>query len=94
VELKSLEGSLRSARIPIQARFEDAHLTIRDLVSLKEGSVLNTNLATDAELFVYIAGQKRFAGVPGRVAKNLAARLVETLEVEPMDLIQPGRERD
>jgi flagellar motor switch protein FliM len=93
-ELRSLEGALRSARIPVQARFEDTQLTLRDLASLKEGSVLNTNLATDAELFVYIAGQKRFAGVPGRVAKNLAARLVETLEVEPMDLIQPGRERD
>lgn len=93
-ERASLEGSIRSARIPIQARFQETKLTLRDLASLKEGSVLNTNLETDTQLFVYIAGQKRFAGVPGRVGKNLAARLMETVEIEPDDLIQPGRERD
>ena len=91
-ERKYLEGSVRNARIPVQARFRETMLTLRDLADLKEGSVLKTDLATDAELFVYVAGQKRFSGVPGRVGKNLAARLEAALEVEPTDLIHPGRE--
>ena len=93
-ERRSLEKSLRSTRIPVQARFRETHILLRDLASLKEGSILNTNLSLDAELFVYVAGQKRFSGVPGRVAKNLAVRLVDAVKVEPTDLIQPGRERD
>lgn len=90
---RNLEGSVRSARIPIQARFGETMLTLRELADLKEGSVLRTDLTTDAELFVYVAGQKRFSGVPGRVGRNLAARLETALEVEPTDLIHPGRER-
>ncbi len=94
LDRRSLESSLRNARIPVQARFRESRLSLRDLAGLSEGSVLNTNLATDSELYVYVAGQKRYAGVPGRVGKNLAARVVAPVEVEPTDLIQPGRERD
>jgi flagellar motor switch protein FliM len=93
-ERKQLESSIRNARIPIQARFKETMLTLRELSGLKEGSILKTDLSTDAELFVYVAGQRRFSGVPGRVGKNLAARLELALEVEPDDLIQPGRERN
>ncbi len=91
-ERKSIEGSLRSARIPIQARFQETSLTLRDLMELKEGSVLRTNLSTEAELLVFVSGQKRFSGVPGRVGRKLAARLESVLEVEPEDIIQPARE--
>lgn len=92
-ERQSLEESLRSARIPVQARFRESRITLRELAALKEGSVLQTNLGTDAELVVMISGQERFSGVPGRVGKKLAARLVGSVDREPNDLIQPGRER-
>jgi flagellar motor switch protein FliM len=91
-EKKYLEGSIRSARIPIQARFRETLLTLRQLAELKEGSILQTDLRTDAELFVFVAGQRRFSGIPGRVGKNLAARLEDAVEIEPADLIQPGRQ--
>jgi flagellar motor switch protein FliM len=93
-ERKHLEGSLRNARIPVQARFKESYVTLKELAALKEGSVLETNLATDSELMVYVAGQKRFAGVPGRMGQNLAARLERTLKPEPEDLIEPSRNRE
>lgn len=94
VERKCLEGTLRNARIPVQARFQESYLSLRELAALKEGSVLSTDLTTDAELRVFVAGQKRFAGVPGRVGRKLAARLTETLKPEPEDIIAPVRDRE
>lgn len=92
-ERQSLEESLRNARVNVQARFRPSRISLKELASLKEGSVLKTTLGTDAELMVLVSGQQRFSGVPGRVGKKLAARLVDILEVEPNDLIQPGGER-
>lgn len=93
LERRSLEESLRNARVNVQARFRASRVSLKELAELKEGSILRTNLGTDAELRILVSGQERFAGVPGRVGKKLAARLVEPLEIEPSDLIQPGRER-
>ena len=93
-ERSRLEKTLRNARIPVQARFPQSYRTLRELAKLQEGSVLQTDLTTDSELSVYVAGQKRFAGVPGRVGRKLAARLERALEPEPADVIQPVRERE
>jgi flagellar motor switch protein FliM len=93
-ERSRLEKTLRNARIPVQARFPQSYRTLRELAELQEGSVLQTDLTTDSELSVYVAGQKRFAGVPGRVGRKLAARLERALEPEPADVIQPVRERE
>ncbi len=91
VERTSVEDTLRSARIPVQARFRDIPVTLRELASLKVGSVMKTGLTTDSELFIMVAGQSRFVGAPGKLGTQLAALVKESLDPEPDDLIQPGR---
>ena len=90
-ERKNVEGTLRSARIPVQARFGEIPVTLRELAALKPGSVLKTGLATDTELFILVAGQKRFVGAPGKLGGKLAALVEAPVETEPDDAIQPGR---
>jgi flagellar motor switch protein FliM len=90
-ERRSAEGTLRSARIPVQARFKEIAMTLRDLAALKPGSVMKTGLSTDTELFLLVAGQKRFVGAPGKLGGNLAALVGQEIEPEPVDAIQPGR---
>lgn len=90
-ERKSVEETLRSARITVQARFKEISMTIRDLSAMRPGTVLRTGLSTDAELFLHIAGQKRFVGAPGKLGGNLAALVGQEIEPEPDDVIQPGR---
>lgn len=91
VERKNVEGTLRTARIPVQARFKAIPMTLRELASLRVGSVLKTGLPTDSELFILVAGQRRFVGTPGKLGGNLAALVRSTLDPEPDDPIQPGR---
>jgi flagellar motor switch protein FliM len=90
-EKRSVEGTLRSARIPIQARFREITMSLRDLACLKPGSVMKTGLSTDTELFLHVAGQKRFVGAPGKLGGNLAALVAHEIEPDPDDVIQPGR---
>jgi flagellar motor switch protein FliM len=90
-ERRSVEGTLRSARIPIQARFKEVTMKLGDLARLRPGSVMRTGLSTDAELFLLVAGQKRFVGAPGKLGGNLAALVGHEIEPDPEDVISPGR---
>jgi flagellar motor switch protein FliM len=91
VERQNVEGTLRSARIPVQARFKEVSLTLRDLAALKPGHIMKTGLSTDAELFILVAGQKRFVGAPGKLGGHLATLVKSETDAEPDDVIQPGR---
>jgi flagellar motor switch protein FliM len=91
VERQNVEGTLRTARIPIQARFRDVPISLGALAALKPGSVLQTGLSTDTELCILVAGQKRFVGAPGKLGGKLAALVGASVETEPDDIIQPGR---
>ncbi len=90
-ERENVEGTLRSARIPVRARFKEVPFTLRELASLQIGSVLKTGISTDADLVLMVAGQQRFVASPGKLGGNLAALVRESLDPEPDDLIQPGR---
>lgn len=90
-ERRHVEGTLRSARIPIQARFASVPIPLRELAALKPGSVVKTGLPTDSQLFILVAGQKRFLGAPGKLGGKLAALVGNPIDAEPEDTIQPGR---
>jgi flagellar motor switch protein FliM len=91
VERRNVEGTLRSARIPVQARFRDVRIPLGTLAALKPGRVLETGIPTDSQLCILVAGQKRFVGAPGKLGGRLAALVGESVEAEPEDTIQPGR---
>ena len=71
------ERALRAARVPVHVRLPDFQLSMRELASLSEGSVLATGLARTAPLEVYIAEQLRYTAGPGRIGHSLAVRLLD-----------------
>lgn len=86
-----IESSLRTARIQLGARLPAFNVSLKDLAALEPGEILPTGLPPTTELELFVAGQKRFIGAPGRVDKNLAVRILDALPPEPEDLIHPGR---
>ena len=86
-----IEDSLRTARITVGARFPTFQVSLSDLAALEPGTILTTGLPSTTELELHVAGQRRFFGAPGRVDQKLAVRILEAVDPEPEDLMQPGR---
>ncbi len=87
-----IETSLRASRIPVAARLSSFSVPLSTLLALKPGRVLTTGLSKATDLEVFVAGQRRFLGTPGRVGKNMAVRVLDITRPEPDDLIEPGRD--
>jgi len=77
------EHSLRGARIPVAARLPAFPLSMRELLGLSTGSVLNTGVARTAELDLIVGAQPRFKAAPGRIGPSLAVRLTDGLLPAP-----------
>ena len=86
-----IETSLRTARITVGARFPTFRVSLGELAALEPGAILKTDLSPTTELELYVAGQRRFFGAPGRVDQQLAVRILDVVDPEPEDLIEPGR---
>ena len=87
-----IEDTLRTAQLTVGARLPAFEMPLSTLLSLQPGSVMGTGLPQDAGLEVFVAGQRRFVGTPGRVGKKLAVRVMDAVSSEPEDLILPGRD--
>jgi flagellar motor switch protein FliM len=73
------EASLRVTRTLVSARLPEFYLSMRDLASLRVGSVLATAIPTNAEIDLLIGTQRRFRGTAGRVGRKLAVRVLEPI---------------
>ena len=73
------ESALRSTKVPLFARLPEFHLSMRELARLEVGTVLPTGISKDARVIVRAGTQERFIGHPGRVAGNLAVRVLEAV---------------
>lgn len=79
------EKSLRVTQLTVSARMPDFRLSMRELGSLKPGSVVETGVPCDTELQLLINGRLRFRGAPGRVGKRLAVKVLGQLGNGNMD---------
>jgi len=86
-EVAALAESVREARVLIQARLPEARVPVSVLSRLQEGNLVHLGLPTDVPLDVLVAGQKRFAGAPGRKGPALAVELLR-----PSPPVPPGRD--
>lgn len=77
------EHSLRGARIPVAARLPAFPLSMRELLGLSAGSVMQTGVSRSAELDLIIGAQPRFKAAPGRIGPSLAVRLTDGLLPAP-----------
>lgn len=87
-----IEDTLRTAQLAVGARLPAFEMRLSTLLALEPGSMLGTGLPHDSGLDVFVAGQRRFVGTPGRVGKKLAVRVMDAVSAEPEDLILPGRD--
>ncbi|HEX5580861.1 MAG TPA: FliM/FliN family flagellar motor switch protein, partial [Gemmatimonadaceae bacterium] len=71
------EASLRATHVEIAARLPVFQLPLGALGALRVGSVLTTGIPRDAQIELYVSGQHRFTGAPGRVGPSLAVRVTE-----------------
>ena len=88
----TIETTVRDAHIPVGARLPSFQMTLHELMALEPGRILPTGLPPTTELELYVAGQRRFMGVPGRVGRSLAVRVLDHVKPDPDDLIDAGRE--
>jgi flagellar motor switch protein FliM len=68
---------LRSTPVTVSARLPSFKLSMRELASLRVGSVLTTGIMTDAALEILVGNQPRFKATHGKVGSRLAVRILE-----------------
>ena len=73
------EASLRATKVPLTARLPTFQLSMRDIARLDVGSIIPTGIPKDARVVVRSGTQDRFIGHPGRVAGNLAVRILDVV---------------
>jgi flagellar motor switch protein FliM len=87
------EHTLRGTTLRVAARMPSFQVSMRDLLSLRAGSVLATGVQRSAELQVLVGSQRRFSATPGRVGASLAVRITDGLHAAPeLDVISLLRE--
>ena len=65
--------------LPVAARLPDFQLSMQQLTSLTEGSLLPTGLSREAELEVLVGGVLRYRGRPARIGQKLAVSVTEEI---------------
>ena len=77
------EQQLRATRVPVRARLPEFRLSMRDVSTLRVGSVLSTGIPTDAPIQVVVGTTPRFRSAAGRVGRKLAVRVLDSLTDAP-----------
>lgn len=90
-ELRALHGSLRGARVLLQARVPAFPVAVGTLSRLSPGQVLMAGVSREGPLEVLLAGQHRFSAVPGRAGTALAVELTHPVEPEPEGSVRRPR---
>ena len=76
----AIQHALGSTRLPVSALLGKTTITVRELLSLKVGSVIETPLSTDGEIQVLIGDKPRFLGSPGVSEGKLAVKVARPFD--------------
>ena len=74
------EAALRATKVPLTARLPEFQLSMREIAKIQVGSVIPTGIPKDARVIIRAGTQERFIGHPGRVAGNLAIRVLDAVQ--------------
>ena len=88
VEDKSscIRRSLDPARLEVTAFLAEASMTVRELLSLQPGDIIQTGKPAKDEVLIRIEGRNKFAGTLGRHKDSKAIKI--TRKVEPGDKLE------
>ncbi len=79
-ERLQLEERVKSAKLPIIAELGTATITVRDLLSLSQGDVIQLDQSIDTKLQVKVGERLKFLGQPGTMKGRVAVQVDEVVE--------------
>jgi len=77
-----LEAQLSLLRVPLVARLGMAHLSMRQVVGLREGDLLRLDTKADGDIVLLVGDRPKFRCRPGVVGKRLGAQVTALMEEE------------
>ena len=80
-----LNQSILATRIPVSVHLSKASISIRDLISFQRNDVIKLETKTDDELPVFVKGQVKFMGLPGKRGRFRAVRITQI--VTPLERV-------
>jgi flagellar motor switch protein FliM len=63
----------------VLVKLGDAHISVRDLINLTPGDIIQLDKDATAPLEVYVEGVQKFSGVPGITKGNRALKIIDVL---------------
>jgi flagellar motor switch protein FliM len=73
---------LGATHVSVQAYLGETTITVRELLGLQPGDIIQTTKSTDREVILQVEGENKFAGTLGRHKDLLAVKIIRQAEVE------------
>ena len=78
-EEQLIEQGVRSARLPVAARFPVFRLSMKDISNIQPGVVIHTGNGIDEAAELHISGQPRYRGSVGRVRQRISVQITQAV---------------
>ena len=79
---EALARELGATSVNLAAYLAETTITVRDMLGLQPGDIIQTTKPADAEIIIQVKGENKFAGRLGRHKENLAIKITRRAEVE------------
>ncbi len=79
---EDIARGLGATYVNLAAYLAETTITVRELLSLQEGDIIQTGKPVSGELVLQVEGENKFAGKLGRHKEHLALKLTRRAEVE------------
>ncbi|MEN3202604.1 MAG: flagellar motor switch protein FliM [Atribacterota bacterium] len=73
---------IQRVRLPVWVKLGEAHIRLRELLTLEVGDVLLLERKADEPLEIYVGKRVKMRGIPGRSGRHLAVKVIEYVEEE------------
>jgi flagellar motor switch protein FliM len=77
--INRIKEKIMQTWVNVLVKLGDAHITIRDLIDLEPGDILQLNTDAALPLDVSVEGISKFRGIPGLLKGNRAIKVTESL---------------
>ncbi|MFT8317130.1 MAG: flagellar motor switch protein FliM [Sporolactobacillus sp.] len=81
-ELQALKDNVESSKVDIRAQLGHSQITIKELLNLDTGDVIQLNQAMDQPILLAVAGHPKFFAQPGKKNKRLAVQIIRPVKEE------------
>lgn len=88
--MRQMAAHLAQIKVPLSVRMTTPGLHLEEMSDLEAGDILLLDARADAMARIYIGGQHKGWGRPGRIGRRLAVQIEKVIESEPEDLIAPA----